>query len=226
MLLGKPSVHIASGSETLIKSETAVLNAKKRRGIGFLQRVFERHSCRGDTNRGVSAATLAQALADADAPVVPESEADAAATISRFDANCNGLMDFSEFVRAVNAPDELALLFQEKWLPALADALRALVGRGQDQLLRLSRLFAEHMQVAASAVCSHVPHQAECIQEQLQRSFAAQFELQTQAEGDGGGKFTISTMARDRIEDFHAGLSNRVGIPHSDFKRDMIREQC
>ena len=138
----------------------------------------------------------AQALTDADAPVVPDSEADAAAAMSHFDANCNGLMDFGEFVRAVNAPDELALFFQEKRLPALADALRAFVGRGQDQLLRVSQLSPEQMQAAASAVCSHIPHQAKSIQEELQRSFTAQFELQTQAEGDGGSKFTITKMVK------------------------------
>jgi hypothetical protein len=197
-----------------------------RREVSSLRRIFEQHSRKEGAKHGLSVATLALALTDADAPVVPDSEADAAAAISRFDANCNGLMDFSEFVRAVDAPDELALYFQEKRLPALADALRALVGRGQDQLLRVSQLSAEQMQAAASAVCSHIPHQAKSIQEQLQRSFAAQFELQAQADADGGSKFTISKMACGRIEDFHAGLSDRVGMPHLDFKREMMREHC
>ena len=181
---------------------------------------------REDAKSGLSVATLALALTDADAPVVPGSEADAAAAISRFDANCNGLMDFGEFVRAVNVPDELALFFQEKRLPALADALRALVGRGSDQLLRVSQLSAEEMQTAASAVCSHMPNEAKSIQEELQRSFTAQFELQTQTEADGSSKFTIMKMSCGRIEHFHAGLSDRVGMPHLDFKREMMREHC
>ena len=33
-------------------------------------------------------------------------------------------------------------------------------------------------------------------------------------------------MACGRIEDFHAGLSDRVGMPHLDFKREMMREHC
>ena len=33
-------------------------------------------------------------------------------------------------------------------------------------------------------------------------------------------------MARGRIEDFHAGLSDHVGMPHPDVKRYMIQEQC
>jgi ankyrin repeat protein len=226
MRLEKPNPPSVSYSESLLKCKTAVSNALKRRDISFLQHVFDQHSRKEDAKSGLSVATLAQALIDADAPVVPESEAEAAAAISRFDANCNGLMDFGEFLRAVNAPDELALFFQEKRLPALADALRALVGRGQDQLLRVSQLSPEHMQAAASAVCSHIPHQAKSIQEELQRSFTAQFELQTQVEGDGGSKFTISKMACGRIEDFHAGLNDRVGMPHLDFKREMMREHC
>jgi ankyrin repeat protein len=226
MQLEKPNPPSVSYSESLLKCKAAVSNALRRRDVSFLQRVFDQHSRTEDAKSGLSVTTLAQALTDADAPVVPESEAEAAAAISRFDANCNGLMDFGEFVRAVNAPDELALFFQEKRMPALADALRVFVGRGQDQLLRVSQLSPEQMQAAASAVCSHIPHQAKSIQEELQRSFAAQFELQTQAEGDGGSKFTISKMACGRIEDFHAGLSDRVGMPHLDFKREMMREHC
>jgi hypothetical protein len=125
----------------------------------------------------VQAATLARALVDADDAVVPSCEAEAAAAILRFGTDCSALMDFGEIERAAHAPDELALFFQEKQLPALADALRALVGRGSDQLLRVSQLSPEEMQAASSAVCSHIPCQANLIQEQLQRSFAAQFEL-------------------------------------------------
>jgi hypothetical protein len=167
MRLEKPNPPNISYSESLIKCKTAVSNALKRRDDSFLQRVFDQHSRKEDAKSGLSVATLAQALVGADAPIIPDSEADATAPISRFDANCNGLMDFGEFVRAVNAPDELALFFQEKRLPALADALRVIVGRGQDQLLRVSQLSAEEMQAAASAVCSHIPHEAKSIQEEL-----------------------------------------------------------
>jgi ankyrin repeat protein len=216
--LNPPSSH-----STFSKCSAAIVSGENRLRRQYLSDVFNRHK---DASGCLSVATLAQALMDADAPVVPDSEADAAAAISRFDAYCNGLMDFGEFERAVNAPDELALFFQEKRMPALADALRALVGRGQDQLLKVSQLSPEQMQAAASAVCSHIPHQAKSIQEELQRSFTAQFELQAQAEGDGGNKFTISKMACGRIEYFHAGLSDRVGMPHLDFKREMMREHC
>ena len=94
MQLEKPNPPSVSYSESLLKCKAAVSNALKRRDVSFLQRVFDQHSRKEDAKSGLSVTTLAQALTDADAPVVPESEADAAAAISRFDANCNGLMDF------------------------------------------------------------------------------------------------------------------------------------
>ena len=165
----------SSSHAVFAKCSAGIVSCKNRRDEQYLRDVFNRHK---NAQGGLSTATLAQALIDADAPLVPDSEADAAASISRFNAYCNGLMDFVEFVRAVNAPDELALFFQEKQLPVLADALRAFVGRGQDQLLKVSQLSAEEMQAAVSAVCSHIPHQAKSIVEELQRSFAAQQRVQ------------------------------------------------
>ena len=96
--------------ETAIdKCKAAVFNASKRSDDSFLRDIFYRHQSK---EGGISVATLKQALVDADAPVVPDCEADAAAAISRFDTNYNGLMDFRAFVCAGNAPDELALFFK------------------------------------------------------------------------------------------------------------------
>jgi hypothetical protein len=202
------------------KCNTAVSNALKRLDVSFLRSIFERYREGG----GLSGLPLVLALKDADAPVVLDCESDSYALISRFDANCNGLLCFDEFVRAVNAPDELALYFQEKQVPALADALRALVGRGQDQLLRVSHLSPEEMQAAESAVCSHIPHHAKMIQEEL----LLLFELQTQAVANLSKFSYLDTykMAGGLIADFHAGLYGRVGMPHLDFKREMMREHC
>ena len=93
------------------------------------------------------------------------------------------------------------LFFREKQLPALADALRALVaGRGQDQLLEVSKLSPEEMRAACSAVCSHIPHQAKSIQEELQHSFAAQVEKKTEFVLRGGS-----------LEDYHDSLQALTG---------------
>jgi predicted component of type VI protein secretion system len=95
-----------------------------------------------------------------------------------------------EFERAVSLPDELQLYFQEKQQPALADALRALVGRGSDQLLRVSQLSPDDMQAASAAACASITEQVASLHEELQRSFSAQFEIQAQMEADAG-KFDV-----------------------------------
>jgi len=173
----------------------------------------------------LSLSKLTAALTEADAPVIPDSDAAAAAAIARFDCNSNGLMEFGEFERAVNVPDELALYFQEKRQPALADALRALVGRGNDQLLRVSQLTPEDILAACTAVCASLPEQAKSVHEELQRSFAAQFEIQSQMAADGG-KFNVVKMACGGVEDFHSGLTGRVGMPNLKFMETMRQEHC
>jgi hypothetical protein len=184
--------------------------------------VFDRHK---DGTGSLSASNLTAALTEADAPVIPDSVAAAAAAIARFDSNGNGVMEFGEFERAASLPDELQLYFQEKRQPALADALRGLVGRDSDQLLRVSKLSPGEMQAASAAVCASVAEQAASLHEELQRSFAAQFEIQAQMEADAG-KFNVVKMACGGVEDFHSGLTGRVGMPHLKFKDAMRQEHC
>jgi hypothetical protein len=190
----KPSHAGDFYSASLLKCKAAVSNASKRQDVSVLQRIFSQHSCKADAKGGLSLASLTQALADAGALVPPDSKV-------LDDANCNGVVYFDEFVRAVNAPDELALFFREKQLPVLADALRALVaGRGQDQLLEVSKLSPEEMRAACTAVCSHIPHQAKSIQEELQHSFAAQVEKKTEFVLSGGS-----------LKDYHDSLQALTG---------------
>jgi hypothetical protein len=204
------------------KCASAVVSGLRRRDIEFLRQVFQRHE---DGTCRLSASNLVLALTDADAPVIPESEAAAAQTIFLFDCNSNRLMKFCDFERAINQPDELALYFQEKRQPLLADALRALVGRGNDQLLRVSQLSAADMRAASAAVCASIPQQTESLFKELQRSFAAQFEIQAQAAA-GANKFDVVKMACGGIDDFHKGLTGRVGMPHLKFKDAMRQEHC
>jgi hypothetical protein len=201
---------------------TAVSNGMKRQDASFLRQVFDKHK---DASGSIPAAALAEALVDADAPVIPDSITAVEAAISRFDVNRNGVVKFGEFLRFVSEPDDLALYFQERHAPALADALRAVVGRGSDQLLRTSQLSSSEILAASAAVCRCVPDQALKLHEQLQRSFTAQFELQAQLQADCN-KFNVVKMACGSIEDFHAGLTSRVGMPHLDFQREMMREHC
>jgi hypothetical protein len=196
----------------------------KRKNVAFLREIFDRHKGEGG---GLSTANLAQALSDADAPVIPDSEEAVAEWISRFDADANALIGFEEFRSGVFAPDELHLWYQEMSMPMMADALRPLVGRGSDQLLRVSRLSEAEMRAAWSAVCSRIPDHAEAMHKLLRQQFETQsdFEHQTQLEMNSG-KFAIQKMACGTIDEFHEGLQARVGTPHLNFEVAMWREHC
>jgi hypothetical protein len=123
-------------------------------------------------------------------------------------------------------PDELALYFQENRQPALADSFRALVGCGDDQLLRVSQLSSTDALAGCSAVCACLPEQALALHEELQRSFAVQLEMQVQMDTDPGKFNAIIKMACGGIDDFHSGLTGRVGMPHLKFKDAMRQEHC
>jgi hypothetical protein len=116
-------------------------------------------------------------------------------------------------------------IIKKKQQPMLADALRALVGRGGDQLLRVSQLTPEDMLAACTAVCASLPEQANCLHEELQRSFAVQFEIQSQMAADGG-KFNVVKMACGGVVEFHSGLTGRVGLPNLKFMEAMRQEHC
>jgi hypothetical protein len=218
----QPSSAASPSDAVVSKCSSAVTRGLKRRDATFLRQVFDRHK---DGTGSLCASNLTAALTEADAPVIPDCDAAAAAAIARFDGNSNGVMEFGEFERAVSLPDELQLYFQEKQQPALADALRVLVGRGSDQLLAVSRLPASDVRAASAAVCASVAEQAAWLHEELQRLFTAQFEIQAQMEADAG-KFNVVKMACGGVEDFHSGLTGRVGMPHLKFKDAMRQEHC
>ena len=205
----------------------AVAIGIKRRDVTFLRQVFDQYK---DGTECLPACNLLPALSAAAAPVMPSAAASSTPTITGLDLklyhNSNGKVEFSEFKRAVAIPDELSLYFQERRQPALADALRALVGCGGDQLLRVSQLSSTDVQAACSAVCACLPEQALALREELQRSFAVQFEMQAQMEADPGKFNAVIKMACGGIDDFHTGLTGRVGMPHLKFKDAMRQEHC
>jgi hypothetical protein len=174
----------------------------------------------------LTAATLLPALAEADAAVIPDSEAAANEAILGVDVDCNGMCDFSEFARMANVPDELALYYHEKQMPALADALRALVGRGNNQLLAVSQLPDEEADAAVAALASCLSCQARALQDELRCLFRVQSEVVADEPLSQDSKFGMPKMSCGDIEDFHKGLTGRVGVPHLDFKREMLREHC
>jgi hypothetical protein len=201
----------------------AVASGMKRRDARFLRQVFDEHK---DDTGCLPSFNVGRALSAAAAPVIPSSDNPSVPAIIGLNRHSSSnAMTFCEFERAVALPDELELYFQERRQPALADALRAIVGCGGDQLLRVSRLSSDEVQSAASAVCACVTEHALALHQELQCSFAAQFEIQAQMEAEPG-KFNIAKLACGGIEDFHSGLTGRIGMPHVKFREAMKQEHC
>jgi hypothetical protein len=208
----------AAKDAILSTCHAGVASGLKRRDKNFIRDVFERHKdiISGD----LSAEKLRLALADVDAPLIPDSEAAAAEVVKHFSVG-NGGLNFTEFARAVATPDDMELFFREKHLPLLADALRPHVGRGHDQLQRVGLLPEGTMRAATAAVASGLRDQADAVHSELKRMFAAQLEAK-----EAAGKFTVFKMSSGNVTDFHSGLTGRVGTPHPNFEAAMRREHC
>ena len=59
---------------------------------------------------------------------------------------------------------------------------------------------------------------------ELRQSFEAADKSKLQEQM--ADKFKVVTMSTGRIDDFHAGLSGRVGSPHLDFENACEAEHC
>jgi WD40 repeat protein len=200
-----------------------IISGKKRRNEQYLRDVFNRHK---DAQDGLSGQNLVQALQDVDAPNIPISVQDIADVMNQFDANSNGVLEFGEFQQAVNEPDELQVWLGEKQLPIAADALRPLVGRGSDQLQKLSQLSAADIDHAATTTCAIIPSMLRELHQELQAAFAVQSQIEADMQADPSKFNDFYKMACGTIADFHKGLTGRVGMPHLDFKNAMRQEHC
>jgi hypothetical protein len=222
--LEKDSRQSASYTESFLKCRTSVSSAAKRRDASFLRDVFDRHMV--DARGGLSGQNLIQALLDADAPNVPTSDQEVDDIIKQFDANSNKTLEFGEFQQVVNEPDELQLWLSEKQLPLAADALRALIGRGNEQLKIMSQLSPADIDHAATATCSIIPGMLKELHQELQGAFAIQSQVEADMKADPSKFNDFYKMACGTISDFHNGLTGRVGMPHLNFKNAMRQEHC
>jgi WD40 repeat protein len=221
--LEKPNPPSVSYSESLLRCKAAVFNALKRRDISFLRNVFNRHK---DVSGGLAGQNLIQALQEVDAPTIPTSDQEAEDIIKQFDANSNKTLEFGEFQQVVYETDELQAWFHEKQLSIAADALRPLVGRGSDQLKKLSQLSPADIEHAAAVTCSIIPGMLQELHQELQAAFDVQSQIEADMKADPSKFNDFYKMACGTITDFHKGLTGRVGMPHLDFKNAMRQEHC
>jgi WD40 repeat protein len=222
-LLAAPSSSSSSHAVSP-KCSAGIVSGKNRRNEQYLRGVFNRQK---DAQKdGLTGQNLVQALQDVDAPNIPISVQDIADVMNQFDANSNGVLEFGEFQQAVNEPDELQVWLGEKQLPIAADALRPLVGRGSDQLQKLSQLSAADIDHAAAATCAIIPSMLKELHQELQAAFAVQSQIEADMKADPSKFNDFYKMACGTITDFHKGLTGRVGMPHLNFKNAMRQEHC
>jgi WD40 repeat protein len=223
MRLEKSSPPSVPCSKFLLKCKTALSNASNRRDVSFLRNVFNRHK---DSSGGLAGQNLIQALQEVDAPNIPASDQEVAEIIQQFDNNSNKTLEFGEFQQVVNEPDELQVWLSEKQLPLAADALRPLVGRGSDQLKKMSQLSFADIELAAAATCAIIPRMLKELHEELRTAFAVQSQIEADMKADPSKFNDFYKIACGTINDFHKGLTGRVGMPHLQFKNAMRQEHC
>ena len=147
--------------------------AFKRHNVSFLRDIYEKHT---DDGGWLPASNLAQALSEADSPIIPDSFSAACAFIERYNPDGGTHLKFSHFLSAVNEPDELQRFFEHGEEPVFADALRAIVGRGDDQLRRVSELTPEHLDIVTNAIAAGYLEQLLFVQSEVRRSLQGPFE--------------------------------------------------
>ena len=171
---GAAAAAVSDPAVILRDCTASVACAFLRRNASFLREVYERLT---DDSGWLPAANLAQAMTDVHAPLIPDSEASARATIALYDPDSDGgHMKFAHFCVAVNEPDHLQLWFQGTDFPAFADALRPIVGRGSDQMQRVADMTPEHLDIAMSAISAASLQHLLNVQLEVRRALAGPFE--------------------------------------------------
>jgi hypothetical protein len=221
--LPKPS---NSNSESLLKCNAAVCMASKRREAVFLRRIYDQYFSNIDSKDGLSGQNLIEALTAADALNIPSCDQEAREIMERLDTNINKTLDFGHFQQLVNEPDELQLWLSEKELPLAADALRALVGRGGDQLKRMSELSSADISDAATAMCTVIPGMLKELRQELRAAFAIQSQIRAELDAHPSKFNDVSKIACGDISDFHEGVTARIGMPNLNFMNAMRQEHC
>ena len=190
--------------------------------------VFERHK---DDAGGLSKAAFIAALKEVQAPVLFSSDSTSEdALFARADTNASGCVDLSEYAAlpflfvtcqafavisvlrrlmlAANLPDDLEMLLEDHRLSFAAAALRAHAPSGSDQLRGLASLATDQLDAAAASSAASLKEELRKAQQLLQEICQAHEAL---AEQLSNTKYQIRKMDVGSTDDFHKGLSDRIG---------------
>ena len=136
--------------------------------------------------------------------------------MARVDLDGSGTIDCEEFCQAIQGRSHLEMLLHG--LPIV----RALADQLGGSTVAYRRIHDDDVQ---NLVLGAVPLLVEIIQHNLAslRASAEASEAVSDAAQDAAGKFAFSIQGGD-LQDFHAGLAERVGEPHADIARGMEKE--
>ena len=109
---------------------------------------------------------------------------------------------------AANLPDDLEMLLEDHRLSFAAAALRAHAPSGSDQLRGLASLTTHQLDAAAASSAASLKEELRKAQQLLQEICQAHEAL---AEQLSNSKYQIRKMDVGSTDDFHKGLSDRIG---------------
>jgi hypothetical protein len=191
-----------------------------RRSEPFVRQVFDRYTKAAGTP-GVPKDDLLSALADLGIAV---NESESEEVFRTYDVNVNGWIDFSEFcsiaatVRGIGqwaSTLPLAQLLAD-CMPTKkeeADPVQAVSCLSPTDIVDIVTCFSEGL--------------GRTLNEEVGKLKRAYESMKRKADSSQvPAKFTLLNMECGSIQDFHQGLSARVGDPHLDFEKAMEAEHC
>ncbi len=201
----------------------SILLSDRRRDDEHMQTIFDRHK---DAKGGLSKAAFIAALNEVEAPVISSMEdASDDALFRRADSDLSGSVGFNEFKRVANLPDDLEMLLSENGLKSFAPALRAHAPNGCNQLEAFRKVTTDQMHAATTASLNSMEEQLRKVQKMLNQVCDAQERLKDLLDQEPG-KYQTRKMEIGSVEDFHKGLTDRIGAPNLDYNRSMRAEHC
>jgi hypothetical protein len=184
----------------------------RKRNDGYLRKVFERHW--EDEAAVISRGKLKNALEEVDIFFAKEEEVDT--FLETMDISGDGVLDFEEFKRAVRFPGPI-----EQWAKTmdlaqlLTDSIP--VKEGIDALRALSQMSNTDIDDTCAAFIRGLKRMLAENVLNLRNSFETQDTRDAQAD-QHASKFEIFSLSCGRINDFHKGISGRIG---EDLKCDV-----
>ena len=199
-----------------------------RRDHVFLQQIFDKYQDGSVKPPRISQANLPAAIEELFTRAASGSNAPANAPSAALDAAKLGGqrgLDFAEFVAAASAENPFGRYVSKLPLASIVtDALGGHVGFDGDALHRFSQMPLSAMDSAAQAATFGLKAELLKAQAEVCKLLAAQ---QKSIEQLASGKFQSSRkMACGGINDFHKGLTGRVGAPNLNFLQAMRAEHC